>query len=71
MLANMISVVMIGKINEHVSENGRVSYLWWGANARKKFRQLYPCNRLVLALDSCVCIMVLCFILAIRFWVFG
>jgi hypothetical protein len=29
-LVNMISFVMIGKINVKLPENRRVSYLWWG-----------------------------------------
>lgn len=70
-LANMISFVMIGKINLRVPENERISYLWWGTEVRKRFKQLYPGNKLILLLDSCFVMMVLCFILLIRFWVFS
>jgi len=61
-LANMISFVMIGKINERVPESERISYLWWGTEVRTRFKQLYPKSRLVLLLDSCVVLMVLCFL---------
>jgi hypothetical protein len=70
-LANMISFMMIGKINERLPENKRISYFWWGNQVRKRFKQLYPGNRLVFLLDSSVVMMILCFILVIRFWVFG
>ena len=70
-LANMISLMMIGKINERLPENERISYFWWGTEVRKRFKQLYPGNRLVLLLDSCVVMMILSFILLIRFWVFS
>jgi hypothetical protein len=70
-LANMISLVMIGKINERLPENRRISYLGWGTEVRKRFKQLYPENRLVLLLDSSVVLIVLCFVLLVRFWVFS
>ena len=70
-LANMLSFVMIGKINETRAENERISYFWWGTEMRKRFKQLYPENRLTYLLDSCVVLMVLCFALLIRLWVFG
>jgi hypothetical protein len=60
--ANMIYFVMIGKINERVPENERISYLWWGTEVRKRFKQLYPANKLVLLLDSSVAFMFLCFV---------
>ena len=70
-LANMLSFIMIGKINERMPEHERISYLWWGTAVRKRFKQLYPKNSLVLLLDSCVVLMVLCFVILIRYWVFG
>ena len=69
--ANLISFMMIGKINERSPENERISYLWWGTEVRRRFKQLYPGSRLVLLLDSCVVLMVLCGIFLIRFWVFS
>jgi hypothetical protein len=70
-LANMISFMMIGKINERLPESERISYFWWGTEVRKRFKQLYPGNRLVFLLDSCVVMMILCFLFLIRFWVFS
>ena len=70
-LANMLSFIMVGKINERLPENERISYFWWGTEVRRRFKRLYPKNRLVFLLDSCVFLMVLCFLLLIRFWVFG
>lgn len=71
-LANMISFVMIGKINERVPENERISYLWWGTEVRRRFKQLYPGNRgLVLLLDLSVAALLLSFVLIVRFWVFS
>lgn len=70
-LANMISFVMIGKINALLPERDRLSYLWWGTEVRKRFKQLYPAKRLVLLLDSCLVLMVLSFIVVIRYWVFS
>ena len=69
--ANILSFIMIGKINERVPVNDRVSYFWWGTEVRKKFKQLYPGNKLVLLLDSCFALMLICSLLLIKFWVFG
>jgi len=62
---------MIGKINERVPDNERVSYLWWGSEVRRKFKRLYPGNRLVVLLDSCIILLVLSFIALVKVWVFG
>jgi hypothetical protein len=70
-LANMISFVMIGKINLRLPESERISYFWWGTEVRKRFKHLYPGNRLLFLLDSCLVAMILCFILLVRFWVFS
>ena len=69
--ANLISFVMIGKVNERVPESERISYLRWGTEVRRRFKLLYPGNRLVLLLDCCLALMILCFVLGIKFWVFG
>jgi hypothetical protein len=69
--ANMLSFLMIGKINERVPENERISYFWWGTKVRKRYTQLYPTSKLALLADLCLMLMVLCFLLLIRFWVFG
>ena len=39
--ANMIYLVMIGKINERVPESERISYFWWGTEVRKRFKRIY------------------------------
>lgn len=70
-LANMLSFIMIGKINVLLPERERISYLWWGTGVRKQFKKLYPGNKLVLLLDACFVIMILSFIFLVKFWVFG
>ncbi len=70
-IANLISFVMIGKVNERLPANERVSYLLWGSEVRTRFKQLYPGDKLVLLRDSCVVLMVLSFIALIPFWVFS
>ena len=69
--ANMISFAMIGKINERVPERQRVSHFWWGTEVRKRFKELYPESRLALLLDLCVVLMVVCFLVLLRVWVFN
>ena len=69
--ANTISFVMIGKINERMPDSGRISYFWWGTAVRRRFKELYPRDRLILLLDSCVVAMILSFGILVRFWVFG
>jgi hypothetical protein len=69
--ANMLSFIMIGKINERVPENERISYFWWGTEVRKRYKQFYPASKLALLADLCLVMMVLSFLLLIRFWVFG
>jgi hypothetical protein len=69
--ANMVSFIMIGKINERVPENERISYFWWGTEVRKRYKQLYPASKLALLANFCFILMVLFFLLLIRFWVFG
>jgi len=70
-LANMISLAMIGKVNSRLPDSEKLSYLWWGTEVRKRFKQLYPGDKLVYALDACVVVVVISFIGLIRFWVFG
>jgi hypothetical protein len=71
MLGNMLYFMMIGKINERVPENERISYFWWGTEVRKRYKQIYPSSKLVLLADLCLILMVPCFLFLIRFWVFG
>jgi hypothetical protein len=67
----LISFVMIGKINERVPESERISYFWWGTEVRKRFKRLYPDSKLTLLLDLCLVLMVVCFALLLRVWVFS
>jgi hypothetical protein len=67
----MLWFIMIGKINERVPENERISYFWWGTEVRRKYKQLYPASKLPLLADVCLVLMVLSFLLLLRFWVFG
>lgn len=69
--ANLISFSMIEKLNDRLPEGQRISYFWWGTNVRKRFRQLYPENNRVLALDTCLVVMLVSFVVVVRFWVFG
>jgi hypothetical protein len=69
--ANMISFAMIGKINERVPERERISHFWWGTEVRKRFKKLYPESRLTLLLDLCLILMVVCFLVLLRVWVFS
>jgi hypothetical protein len=68
---NMISLIMIGKINSQVPENERISYMWWGGEVRRRYKQLFPNDRLVPLFDACLVLMFLSFIAVVRFWVFG
>ncbi len=70
-LANMISFVMIGKINERVPDSERISYLWWGTEVRRRFKQLYPESKLTFLLDLCVILMLICVPILLWVWVFN
>ena len=70
-LANIISFIMIGKINVRLPEDQRVSYLWWGTEVRRTFKRLYPGDKFVLLLDGCVVMMIICFVCLVKFWVFA
>ena len=69
--ANMISFAMIGRINERVPENERISYFRWGMEVRQRFNQLYPSSKLSLVLNLCIILMLVSCVLGIRFWVFS
>ncbi len=61
-LFNMISFMMIGKINERSPERERISYFRWGTEVRTRFKQLYPEVGQIDLLDSSYVMMILCFI---------
>lgn len=67
--ANLISVMMVDKINAGQSEGKQRSIFWWGTGLRKEFRQRYPSSRLVLIRDLCVGLMILCFAFEVKSWV--
>ena len=69
--ANILSFIMIGKINERARENERISYFWWGTEVRKRYKEFYPASKLPLLTDLCLILMVVSFLFLIRFWVFG
>jgi hypothetical protein len=64
--ANLLSYVLVGRINERVPQNERVSYLWWDARIRNKHQELYPESKLVFLLNICAVLMVICFLFV--FW---
>lgn len=61
---------MIEKLNSQLPEKEHISYVWWGTEVRRKFKALHPHNRMIVVLDGCYIIMVLCFLIGIRYWVF-
>jgi hypothetical protein len=69
--ANMLSFVMIGKINERVSEAERISYFWWGTEVRKRYKELFPASKLPLLVNICLVTLFVVFALVVKFWVFG
>ena len=71
LFANILSFTMIGRINQRLPESERMSYFWWGTQVRRRYKKLYPGSRLVLLLDLCKILLVLCFPFLIWFWVFG
>jgi hypothetical protein len=60
-LSNIIYFLMIGKINERVPPDQRVSYILWGSEVKRKYSRLYPESRLTLLLNVCVTLMLVCF----------
>jgi len=70
-IANMISFAMIGKINTKLPASEQFSYLWWGTNVRKKYKELYPKDTLVFWLDFCAVMQFLSFLFVVKAWVFS
>ena len=67
--ANMVALAMVGKINEKLPENERMSYLGWDASVRRKYKILYPHGKLVYVFDMLVALVVACF--PILLWTMG
>lgn len=70
-VANMVYLTMIDKINEKSPESERISYFSGGVEVRRRFKELYPADKLIRVLDSCLLVTLLCCILGIKFWVFA
>jgi hypothetical protein len=69
--ANMLSFVMIGKINERVPEAERISYFWWSTGVKKRYKELFPSSKIPLLVNVCVVTLLVLFALTVRLWVFG
>lgn len=69
-LANILSFVMTNKINQKIPVDERIPPLGSRTNIRQRFRQLYPGNKLILFYDACLVIMLLSFLVVVKFWVF-
>lgn len=68
-IANMLALVIVGRINERAAENEKVSYLLWNASIRKRYKKLYPEGKLVYVFDLSVALMFACVPLAL--WSMG
>jgi hypothetical protein len=69
--ANILSFVMIAKVNERVPEAEQISYLRWGTEVQKRYKELYPTTKLPILVNICVVIMLVGFAFLVRYWVFG
>ena len=47
-LLNMLTLVIIGKINETLPERERISYINWTSTVYKQYRRIYPRGKLPL-----------------------
>jgi hypothetical protein len=59
--ANMLGLIMVGKVNERLPERERVGYIRWSRNIVKKYEQLYPEGKLGYLWRACEIAMGLCF----------
>ena len=67
--ANWIALIMIGRVNKVVTPSERVSYFGKDMSFRRKFKQLYPGDGLVLWHDLSVGFFFACFLAGA--WIFG
>jgi len=67
--ANGIALIMIGRVNKVVTPSDRVSYLERDMSFRRKFKQLYPGDRLALRHDLSVGLFFSFFLAGA--WIFG
>jgi len=68
--ANLAALEMAGKINEKLPESKRMSEIWWDSTVRRKFKALYPGDRLVWWYDQFFPVGLLCFLVLLKVWVF-
>src|SRR5579859_2936679 len=69
--ANLIAVSMVNRINQKLPSSDQMSYISWDSSVRRKFNSLYPGDNLVRYYDLCFVLMVIGFLLVLRFCVFG
>lgn len=67
MLANMLALTMTAKVNARLPEDRKFPSWKWGLQVRRMYKQLYPGDRLVLQMDSCVVVMTLALIYLVAF----
>jgi hypothetical protein len=68
--ANLAALAMVGKINKKLPESEHMSGISWDSTVRRKFKNLYPGDRLVWWYDQFVPVAFLCFLVLLRVWVF-
>jgi hypothetical protein len=68
--ASLAGLEMAGKVNKKVPESERVSEILWDPAVRKKFKDLYPGERLVWWYDQLFLIGPLVFLVLLEVWVF-
>lgn len=59
---NMLALIMIGKINQKLPLDERVSYFNWGSGIKKQYRGLYPESNLIIIVRVCEILLILCFV---------
>ncbi len=64
-LLNMLTLVIIGKINESLPERERISYLNWTSKVYKQYRRIYPRGKLVLMVRIGMVAMLACFLVIV------
>lgn len=69
--ANILSFVMVAKVNERVPEAERISYLRWDTEIQKRYKEFYPTSKLPILVNICVVIMLVGSAFVVRYWVFG
>src|SRR5258705_9705796 len=67
--ANRIALIMIGRVNKVVTPSERVCYFGKDISFRRKFKQLYPGDRVALWPGLSVGLFFACFLAGV--WIFG